>query len=154
MEMGGCGFVRGRQETVTLRAKVESMEQHDVVTRDSLRIARGRIIQLQLRAVYAEQEVRELQDFRVTDRLKILELRSRAEYADTRLERSHDRQTGDEVRTQRAVIKEQDVKTLHARAEAVEQRAEALHASLRAAYMDITDFMDPHRADILEMTEL
>ncbi|GKA44021.1 hypothetical protein Tco_0736745 [Tanacetum coccineum] len=135
--------MRGEQETVTLRAKVESMEQHDVVTRDSLRIARGRITRLQLRAVYVDQEVRELQDFWVTDKLKILELRSRAEYVDTRLERSHDRQTGDEVRTQRAVIKEQDVKTLHARAEAVEQRAETLHASLRAAYMDITDFIDP-----------
>nr|GEY54411.1 hypothetical protein [Tanacetum cinerariifolium] len=52
---------------------------HDVVTRDSLRISRGRITRLQLRAVYAEQEVRGLHDFWVTNRLDILELRSPAE---------------------------------------------------------------------------
>ncbi|GKD61425.1 hypothetical protein Tco_1298934 [Tanacetum coccineum] len=44
------------QVTVTLRARGESLEQHDVVTRDSLRITRGRITWLQLRAVYAKQE--------------------------------------------------------------------------------------------------
>ncbi|GJV26622.1 hypothetical protein Tco_1379317 [Tanacetum coccineum] len=107
-------FTSAKQETMTLRARVESLEQHDVVTQDSLRIARGRITWLQLRAVYAEQEVTELQDFWVTDRLEILELRSRAEYAETRLERSHNKQTRDEVYTQRAVMIEHDVEALRA----------------------------------------
>nr|GEY74515.1 hypothetical protein [Tanacetum cinerariifolium] len=53
--------------------------QHDVVTRGSLRISRDRITRLYLRAMYAELEVKELREFRVTDKLKILELYSRAE---------------------------------------------------------------------------
>ncbi|GKG32044.1 hypothetical protein Tco_0426994, partial [Tanacetum coccineum] len=76
------------QEMMTLRARVGLLEQHDVVTRDSL---------------------------------EILELRSRAEYAESRLEQSHDRQTGDGVRTKRAVMTEQEVEALRARAEAAEQ---------------------------------
>nr|GEX84018.1 reverse transcriptase domain-containing protein [Tanacetum cinerariifolium] len=44
------------QETMTLRARVRSLEQHDLVTRESLRIARGRITRSQLQAEYAEQE--------------------------------------------------------------------------------------------------
>ncbi|GJR59130.1 hypothetical protein Tco_1501292 [Tanacetum coccineum] len=66
-------------ETINLSARVGSLEQHDVVTRESLRIARGRFTLSQLRAEYAEQEVRELQEFRVTDRLKMAELRNRAQ---------------------------------------------------------------------------
>ncbi|GJZ44921.1 hypothetical protein Tco_0592517 [Tanacetum coccineum] len=52
--------------------------------------------------------------------LEILKLRSRAEYVETRLERSHDRPTGDGVRTQRAVMTEQEVEALCARDEATE----------------------------------
>nr|GEX71833.1 hypothetical protein [Tanacetum cinerariifolium] len=89
------------QETTTLRARAGFLEQHDVVTQDSLRIARGRITWSQLRAVYTEQEVRELQEFRVTDKLEIIELCSQAEYAESHLEQSHDRKTGDGARTQR-----------------------------------------------------
>ncbi|GJS34102.1 reverse transcriptase domain-containing protein, partial [Tanacetum coccineum] len=48
------------QETMTFCARVRSLEQHDVVTRESLRIARDRITRSQLRAEYAEQEVRKL----------------------------------------------------------------------------------------------
>nr|GEX96088.1 hypothetical protein [Tanacetum cinerariifolium] len=59
-----------QQGTMTLHVRVESLNKYDVVTRDSLRIAR------------------------VTDRLEILELRSRAEYVEIRLDRSHDRSTG------------------------------------------------------------
>ncbi|GKF91587.1 hypothetical protein Tco_0275288 [Tanacetum coccineum] len=43
---------------------------------------RGKITRLQLRAEYDEQEVRELREFWVTDRLEILELRNRAEHVD------------------------------------------------------------------------
>ncbi|GJZ16029.1 hypothetical protein Tco_0551706 [Tanacetum coccineum] len=123
------------QETMTLRAKVGLLEQHDVVNRDSLRIARRRITRLELRAVYAEQEVRELREFWVTDRLEILELHSRVEYAESRHEQSHDRQTGDEARTQRTDIIEQDIESLCARAEAVKQRTEILQVSLGAAWI-------------------
>ncbi|GKD65060.1 hypothetical protein Tco_1307168, partial [Tanacetum coccineum] len=42
------------QEMMTLRVRVGSLEQHDVVTQESLRIARGRITRLQLRVEYAE----------------------------------------------------------------------------------------------------
>ncbi|GJU15326.1 hypothetical protein Tco_1143292, partial [Tanacetum coccineum] len=80
----------------------------------------GRITRLQLQAVYAEYEALELRDFWVTDRLKILELHNRAEYAETRLEWSHDRPTGDGVRTKRAVMTEREVEAQRARAEAVE----------------------------------
>ncbi|GKD59625.1 hypothetical protein Tco_1297134, partial [Tanacetum coccineum] len=90
----------------------------DVVTRDSLRITRGRITWLQLRAVYAEQETR------------------------------------DEVRTQRAMMTKQVVEALCARDEAIEKRAEALHISLGAAQMDVTNLMESCRADRLETTEL
>ncbi|GKB20037.1 hypothetical protein Tco_0853960, partial [Tanacetum coccineum] len=65
------------QETMTLRARVGSLDQHDVVTRESLKIARGRITRSQLRAEYAEQEVKELHEFRVTNRFEMAELRSR-----------------------------------------------------------------------------
>ncbi|GJT34540.1 hypothetical protein Tco_0924959 [Tanacetum coccineum] len=63
-------FTSAKQETMTLRARVESLEQHDVG-------------------------------------VEILELRSRAEYTETRLERSHNKQTRDEV-TSRAVMIEHD----------------------------------------------
>nr|GEY21961.1 hypothetical protein [Tanacetum cinerariifolium] len=52
------------QETMTLRARVRLLEQHDVVTQDSLRIERGRIIRSKLQAEYAEHEIRELREFR------------------------------------------------------------------------------------------
>nr|GEY50529.1 hypothetical protein [Tanacetum cinerariifolium] len=45
------------QETVTLCAKVETLEQHNEVTLDSWRIARGRITWLLLRVVANEQQV-------------------------------------------------------------------------------------------------
>ncbi|GJW82075.1 hypothetical protein Tco_0146050 [Tanacetum coccineum] len=111
-------------------------DDHDVITRDSLRTARGRITRLQLRAVYAEQEALELWEFRVTDRLKILQLRSLAKYVEARLEKSHEWQTGDGVRTQRTEMIEQDIKILHARAEAAE------------------DLIESRRDDKLEMAEL
>ncbi|GJY35508.1 hypothetical protein Tco_0420886 [Tanacetum coccineum] len=95
-------------ETVTLRARVGLLEQHDAVTRDSLRIARGRITWSQLRAVYVEPEdieascvraeaaeqlaetlqvslgvvrmdVRDLIESREADMLEMAELRSRAQ---------------------------------------------------------------------------
>nr|GEU34530.1 hypothetical protein [Tanacetum cinerariifolium] len=43
--------------------KARSLEQHDVVTQESLRITRGRFIRSQLRAEYAEYEVRVLREF-------------------------------------------------------------------------------------------
>ncbi|GKF05254.1 hypothetical protein Tco_0035922, partial [Tanacetum coccineum] len=43
-------------------------------------------LRARIRAEYAEQEVRELRELRVTDRLEILELRSRAEYPESRHE--------------------------------------------------------------------
>ncbi|GJX16741.1 hypothetical protein Tco_0217573 [Tanacetum coccineum] len=67
------------QEMMTLRARVGSLEQHDVVTRESLRIMRGRFTWSQLQAEYAEQEVRELREFWVTDIFEMAELRSRAQ---------------------------------------------------------------------------
>nr|GEX41938.1 hypothetical protein [Tanacetum cinerariifolium] len=85
-------------ETMTLHPRVGLLKQHDMVTRDSLRIARGRITRSQLRAIYAQQEVRELQGFQVTDRLEIIKFCSRAEYAESYLEQSHKRQTGDGAR--------------------------------------------------------
>ncbi|GJY43700.1 hypothetical protein Tco_0431913 [Tanacetum coccineum] len=65
-------------ETMTPRARVGSLEQNNVVTRESLRITKGRLTRSQLQAEYVEQEVRELWEFWMTDRLKITELRSRA----------------------------------------------------------------------------
>ncbi|GJW85613.1 hypothetical protein Tco_0158758 [Tanacetum coccineum] len=47
-----------------------------------------------------------------------------------------------------------NVEALHARAEAVEQRAEALQASLRAEKMDISNLRESCRAGRLEMAEL
>ncbi|GKC21546.1 hypothetical protein Tco_1023696, partial [Tanacetum coccineum] len=102
-----------------------------MVTRDSLRIARGKITRLQLRAEYDEQEVKELREFWVTDRLEILELRNQADHVESRLEQSHDRQTSDGAHTQRTDMTEQDIEASRARAEAAEQRAETLQVSLR-----------------------
>ncbi|GKC24504.1 hypothetical protein Tco_1026654 [Tanacetum coccineum] len=48
------------QETMTPRSRVGSFEQHDVVTRESLRITRYRLTQLKLQAEYAKQKFREL----------------------------------------------------------------------------------------------
>ncbi|GJW35674.1 hypothetical protein Tco_0058594 [Tanacetum coccineum] len=111
------------QETMALRAKVGLLEQHDVVNRDSLRIARRRITRLELRAVYAEQE-------------------------------SHVRQTGDEARTQRTDITEQDIEASRAKVEVVEQRVETLQVSLRAARMDVRYLIESREADRFEMAEL
>ncbi|GJW47339.1 hypothetical protein Tco_0078985 [Tanacetum coccineum] len=76
---------------MTLRARVGSLEQHDIVTRDSLRIARGRMTQSQLRAEYAEQESHERQTgdgARRTDMTAcdIEALRARVEAAEQRAE--------------------------------------------------------------------
>ncbi|GKC60577.1 reverse transcriptase domain-containing protein [Tanacetum coccineum] len=64
---------------MTLRTRVRSLEQHDVVTRESLRIAKGKFTLSQLQAEYAEQEVRELREFWVTNRFEMDELQSRAQ---------------------------------------------------------------------------
>ncbi|GJS80585.1 hypothetical protein Tco_0730466 [Tanacetum coccineum] len=133
------------QETMTLRARVGLLEQHDVVTRGPPRIARVRITRSQLRAVYAEQEVRELREFWVIDRLEIIELHSRVEYAESYRERSHERQTGDGAR--RTDMTEQDIETLRTRAETAEQRAETLQVSLGAAQMDVRDLIESREAD-------
>ncbi|GJU75846.1 hypothetical protein Tco_1272916 [Tanacetum coccineum] len=87
------------QETVTFYARGGLLEQHDV-------------------------EVRELREFRMTDRLKIIELRSRSENAESCLEKSHERQTGYEACMTDMI--EQDIETLLTRVEAVEQQAEPL----------------------------
>ncbi|GKG49539.1 hypothetical protein Tco_0515991, partial [Tanacetum coccineum] len=65
-------------ETMTLRARVGSLEQHGVITRESLRIMRGKFTRSQLRSEYVEHEVRELWEFWVTDRLEMVELHKRA----------------------------------------------------------------------------
>ncbi|GJS58125.1 hypothetical protein Tco_0652909 [Tanacetum coccineum] len=62
------------QEMMTPRARVGSLKQHDMVTRESLRITRGRLTRSQLRSEYAEQEVRELREFWMTDKLEKAEL--------------------------------------------------------------------------------
>nr|GEV65200.1 reverse transcriptase domain-containing protein [Tanacetum cinerariifolium]GEW84283.1 reverse transcriptase domain-containing protein [Tanacetum cinerariifolium]GEW85471.1 reverse transcriptase domain-containing protein [Tanacetum cinerariifolium] len=116
------------RETMILRAIVGLLEQHNVVTRDSLRIVRGRITWSELRAVYAEQEVRELREFMMANELKIIELRSRAELSE--------HYTGDEARTQRTDMTEQDSEASCTRAMVAEHRAEILHVSLGAAWMD------------------
>nr|GEW97358.1 hypothetical protein [Tanacetum cinerariifolium] len=126
IEILRASLASAMQETATLRARVGLFEQHDVVTQDLLRIARGRITLSQLRAVYSEQEVRELREFWVTDKLEIKELCSRAECAESRLEQSHDRQTGDGSHTQRTDMTEQDIKTFCARAETAKQQSETL----------------------------
>ncbi|GJW06044.1 hypothetical protein Tco_1568467 [Tanacetum coccineum] len=71
------------QEIMTLRTRVGSLDQHDVVTQESLRIARGMITRSQIQAEYAEQKVRELREFWVTDRLEMDELRSQAQVRET-----------------------------------------------------------------------
>nr|GEU92539.1 hypothetical protein [Tanacetum cinerariifolium] len=110
-----------QQEIVALHARVETLEQYNRVTRDSLRIARGRITLLQLRAVAAEYQAIELHESHVTNRLEITELHSRFGYAETRLERSHVRQTRKRVRIHRAEMIEQDFEALHVGAKAAEQ---------------------------------
>ncbi|GJQ98376.1 putative reverse transcriptase domain-containing protein [Tanacetum coccineum] len=101
-----------------------------MVTRESLKIARGRITRSQLRAEYAEQEVRELREFWVTDRLEILELRSRAEYVESHFKQSHNGNIRDRAHTRRTDMTEQDIEASRARAEATEQRAETLQTRL------------------------
>ncbi|GJX13758.1 hypothetical protein Tco_0205516 [Tanacetum coccineum] len=86
--------------------------------------------------------------------LKIIELRSRPEYAESHLVESHNRQNWDGARTQRTDITKQDIETLRARAEAVEQRTETQRASLGAGRMDIRDLIKSREADMLEMAEL
>ncbi|GJR37350.1 hypothetical protein Tco_1213034 [Tanacetum coccineum] len=49
-----ASLASGMHETMTLRAKVGSLKQHDVVTRESLRITRGGFTRSQLRAEYVE----------------------------------------------------------------------------------------------------
>nr|GEV11668.1 putative reverse transcriptase domain-containing protein [Tanacetum cinerariifolium] len=93
------------QEMMTFHARVRLLEQYN--------------------------EVKELQEFQVTEKLEILELCSRAEYSDSHLEQIHDRQTRDEVCTQRTYMREQDIEASCARAEAVDQRAETPHVLLK-----------------------
>ncbi|GJU66085.1 hypothetical protein Tco_1252344 [Tanacetum coccineum] len=119
------------QELVTLRAIVRTLKQHDEVTRESLRIARDRITLLQIEAVVTKQLASDLQDAQVTYRLEITELRRRVEDVDTHFEQSHIRQTSDRSRLQSTEMIVQDVESLCARAEAVEQRAEILQESQR-----------------------
>nr|GEU98885.1 transposon Ty3-G Gag-Pol polyprotein [Tanacetum cinerariifolium] len=145
-------FTRGGNETRTLHARVGLLEQHDVITQDSLRIARGRITRSQLRAVYAEQEVRELREFQVTDTLEIIELRSGAGYAESCFKKIHKRQTRDGACT--TDMTEQDIETLRARAETAEQQAETLQVSLGATRMDVRYLIESREADRLEMAEL
>nr|GFA49811.1 hypothetical protein [Tanacetum cinerariifolium] len=99
-------------------------------------------------------EVRELQEFSVTDRLEIIELRSQAEYAESCLEQSHDRQTRGEACTQRTDMTEQDIKASRTRVEAAEQRAETLQVSLGAIRMDVRNLIESCKADRNEMVEL
>ncbi|GKE78392.1 hypothetical protein Tco_1544512, partial [Tanacetum coccineum] len=49
---------------------------------------------------------------------------------------------------------EHDIKTLRARVEAVEQRAETLQVSLGAAQTDIRDLIESREADRPEIVEL
>ncbi|GJW18236.1 hypothetical protein Tco_0025672 [Tanacetum coccineum] len=115
-----------RSRVARVRARVGLLEQHDVVTQDSLRIARG----------------------------GSHELRSRAEYAESHLEQSHDRQARDRARTQRTDMIEQDIEASRARVEAAEQRAKTLQVSLGAARIDVRDLIESREADRLEMAEL
>ncbi|GKD07532.1 hypothetical protein Tco_1187217, partial [Tanacetum coccineum] len=107
-----------------VRARVGLLEQHDVVTQDSLRIARGGSHGHSFK---------------------------QSEYAESRLEQSHERQTVDGVRTQRTHMIEQGIATLRARAEAAEQRVETLQVSLGAARMDVKDLIESREADRIEM---
>ncbi|GJX62061.1 hypothetical protein Tco_0294961 [Tanacetum coccineum] len=109
-------------------------------------------LRARIQAEYAEQEVRELRELRVTDRLEILELRSRAEYPESRHEQRHDRMTEDGAH--KIDMTEQDIETLRARAEAAEQRAETLQVSLGVAQMDVRDLIESREADRFEMAEL
>nr|GEW38161.1 hypothetical protein [Tanacetum cinerariifolium] len=61
------------QETMTLRARVGLLEQHDVVTRDSLRIARGRITRA------TRMDIKDSIESREADRFEMDELRSRVQ---------------------------------------------------------------------------
>nr|GEZ88315.1 hypothetical protein [Tanacetum cinerariifolium] len=142
------------QETMTLRVRVRLLEQHDVFIQDSLRIERGGITWSQLRTEYAEQEVRELREFWVTNKLEILELHCRAEYAESCLEQRHDRKTRDGARTQRTDMTGQDIEASHARAKSAEQQAETLQVPLGAARIDFKDLIESHEADMFEMDEL
>ncbi|GJT92606.1 hypothetical protein Tco_1081451 [Tanacetum coccineum] len=80
------------KDVLTLHARVESLEQHDVVTQGSLRIARDvetlhtraeaieqRAEALQASMGTAQMDVRDLIEFRGADRLEMAELRSRAQ---------------------------------------------------------------------------
>ncbi|GJV17525.1 hypothetical protein Tco_1362848 [Tanacetum coccineum] len=113
---------------MTLRARVGLLEQHDVVTRDLLRISRGRITRSELRA-----------------------LRCRVEYTESFLERSHERQTGDRAHTQRNDMTEQDIEASRTRAEAAKQQAETLQVSLGAARIDVRDLIESREADRLHL---
>ncbi|GJW20035.1 hypothetical protein Tco_0027471 [Tanacetum coccineum] len=77
-EYPGASLASAMQETMTLRARVGSLEQHDMITRESLRISKGMFTRSQLRAKYVEKEVRELREFWVTDRFRMAKLRRRA----------------------------------------------------------------------------
>ncbi|GJS82755.1 hypothetical protein Tco_0749296 [Tanacetum coccineum] len=74
------------QETTTLHARVGLLKQHNMFTRDSLRITRGRITWSQLQAVYAKQETEH--KARRTHMIEqgIATLRARAEAAEQRVE--------------------------------------------------------------------
>ncbi|GJX08999.1 hypothetical protein Tco_0198858 [Tanacetum coccineum] len=91
IESPRASLASAMQETMTLYARVGLLEQHDVVTRGSLRIARGKTLhtgaetaeqraetqQVSLRA--AQIDVRDLIESREADRLEMAELRSRAQ---------------------------------------------------------------------------
>nr|GFB04546.1 hypothetical protein [Tanacetum cinerariifolium] len=73
-------LVSGKHETMTIRAKVETSKQQDMVSQDSLRISRDMITLLQLRAVVAEQHRAEI------TRQDVKALHARAEAAEQRVE--------------------------------------------------------------------
>ncbi|GJV76657.1 hypothetical protein Tco_1508241 [Tanacetum coccineum] len=97
----------------TLRASLASAMQEMMTLRARLRVE------------YAEQEVRELREFWVTDGLKISELHSRAEYAESRL-----------------------------KAEATKQRVKTLQVSLGAPRIDVRDLIKSCEADRFEVAKL
>ncbi|GJV32518.1 hypothetical protein Tco_1392918 [Tanacetum coccineum] len=66
------------QEIATLRARVETVEQQDMVTQDSLMIARDRITLLQISLGAAQIDITDLLESHRVDRLEMAELRSRA----------------------------------------------------------------------------
>ncbi|GJQ92205.1 hypothetical protein Tco_0003344 [Tanacetum coccineum] len=79
-------------------------------------------------------------------------MRNRSEYTKSCLKQIHKKQTGDEAR--RTDMTEQDIETLRARAEAVEQQDETLQVSLGAAQIDVRDLIESREANRLETAKL